>query len=508
MNETLKKFSDSLKKDFEQALVKNTASDLVSKIKAASDAVEFSVVVSTADEDRQGDTLDQSKWNLDNFKANPVVLWAHDYQSLPIGACTSITVKNGELVAEGKFAPAELNPFAAQVAGLYQAGFIKATSVGFMIHESGELELLEFSFVPVPANPYALSMRQLKKLNLNTSQLVMKGIRLELKAEQAGDRCEMDDGTPGVLAEDADNPGTLVCVPPEGKSKSNETQEDMNNELSKNLKAESERHGTGVAKAISEFSEKSGESKEGADNTEAEKAIEEFKAAIGTELDTHNEKCMKAIDDAYALEDQKPKKSIDEFKSAFTAEHSEHVKAFAKAIDEYKAEDGDKAIDDLTKKAADELGRHGKAQTELCKAEFEEKKSAEEEVKTPEIIETEQKSGRAISAANKEKIKAVIKSIEDLHAEHGKSSNNVIAALKDLMGPDGNEGEEHKAAPEKPVAPVAPKNKVEVKETRSANDTFEAFMATRQVLRTVDIAVGEALKDLNTKFREKFPTRK
>ncbi len=62
------------------------------------------------------------------------------------------------LVAEGKFAPAEANPFAQQVRALYDAGIVRATSVGYIpagarmdgMSDKGN-ELLEFSFVPVPA---------------------------------------------------------------------------------------------------------------------------------------------------------------------------------------------------------------------------------------------------------------------------------------------------------------------------------------------------------------------
>src|SRR5205823_3030505 len=179
---------------------------------------------------------------------------------------------------------------AGQIAALYDAGFIKATSVGFMIHEDGTLELLEFSFVPVPANPYALSMRQMKKLNLDIPQLVMKGLRFETKIEQVGDHCEMDDGSPGVLAEDANNPGELVCVP----TKSAKSNQDMNNDLTKALTAEHTRHSESVAKAIVDFSEKCFPGEKALDGTEYTKAIEEFAKTIDGEHDTHLEKCQKA----------------------------------------------------------------------------------------------------------------------------------------------------------------------------------------------------------------------
>jgi hypothetical protein len=362
MPETLKKISAAVIEDFRKALASQPTAELITKTKAAEDtASTFKVIISTSDEDRQGDSIDQTKWNLKNFENNPVVLWAHDYYSLPVGVCTKIGVEDGKLVAEGKFASADLNPFAGQVAKLYAAGFIKTTSVGYMQHEDGQLELLEFSFVPVPANPYALSMRQMKEMKLNMPQLVMKGIQFEAKSEAAGDPCTLTDGTAGVLAEDPDNAGQLICVP--AAAKTEETQE---------------------AK------------------------IEE------------------------------------------TAETTEETKP-----DEKPAE------------------------------------------------EVEQKSGRAISAANKEKIKAIIKAVSDHHEAHGIDSNNVIAALKDLCGPDeGNEGEE------KSAKQASPKPKVEVRATLPANAAFEAAMETRKVLRTVDAAVGEALKDLNSLFREKFPTRR
>jgi hypothetical protein len=113
------------------------------------------------------------------------------------------------------------------------------------------------------------------------------------------------------------------------------------------------------------------------------------------------------------------------------------------------------------------------------------------------------KSGRAISAANRAKIKAIIKAVQDHHEAHGIDSNNVIAALKDLCGPDeGNEGEEKQATP------VSPKPKVEVRDIRQVNDGFEDIMTARRVLRKVDDVVGKALSDLNSKFRENHSARR
>jgi len=81
--------------------------------------------------------------------------------------CTSIAVVNGNLVATAEFAGADLSPMADQVFRLYEQGFMRAVSVGFRplsqsTHNDsggvdyGAVELLEFSCVPVPANPEAL----------------------------------------------------------------------------------------------------------------------------------------------------------------------------------------------------------------------------------------------------------------------------------------------------------------------------------------------------------------
>jgi hypothetical protein len=65
------------------------------------------------------------------YKANPVVLFGHDYHSLPVAKCTSIAVASGDLVATAEFAGADLSPMADQVFRLYEQGFMRAVSVGF-----------------------------------------------------------------------------------------------------------------------------------------------------------------------------------------------------------------------------------------------------------------------------------------------------------------------------------------------------------------------------------------
>jgi HK97 family phage prohead protease len=152
---------------------------IVSKQPGESRIINFTI--STKGKDRDGDVIN-GPWVLDNYKKNPVVLWSHDYKSLPIGRCTSIGVVNGNLVATALFVDKDLNPLAEQVYNLLVAGFLKATSVGFKPIDPpkysadgnglifGSCELLEFSICTVPSNPDALR-RAAKSAGANGAQL-------------------------------------------------------------------------------------------------------------------------------------------------------------------------------------------------------------------------------------------------------------------------------------------------------------------------------------------------
>ncbi len=155
--------------------------DVRSAIEATVKAVEsdsgtFEVVITTANIDRYQEVISLDGWELEHYRANPVVLWGHDHFTLPIGVATSVEVVGEKMIARGKFAP---HAFAQEIRALYDAGIVRATSVGFIEKErTGNIitkaELLEFSFVSVPANPYALSLAIEKELNVN--ELVTKGI--------------------------------------------------------------------------------------------------------------------------------------------------------------------------------------------------------------------------------------------------------------------------------------------------------------------------------------------
>ena len=134
------------------------------------DAGPLRFVVSTGAVDRHGDVVSPEGWQLAAYRANPVVLWAHDYRQPPIGRAARVWQQGGALLAEVEFAPTR---FAQEVEALYRQGYQQGVSVGFRplrfeerrdVRNGAllglrflEQELLEISAVPVPANRGALA---------------------------------------------------------------------------------------------------------------------------------------------------------------------------------------------------------------------------------------------------------------------------------------------------------------------------------------------------------------
>lgn len=141
-------------------------------------------VLSSETVDRYGDVIlaesFNNKKNFDNyFKGNPIVLWAHNRDcaapQLPIGKILdpSFTGRdmNGNKSFDGTVQFADGYQFAMDVWKLYEGGYLKTFSVGFrpltigketvMEGQTGltfkEVDLLENSCVPIPANPAAMA---------------------------------------------------------------------------------------------------------------------------------------------------------------------------------------------------------------------------------------------------------------------------------------------------------------------------------------------------------------
>jgi phage head maturation protease len=128
-------------------------------------------VITTDQPDRAGDVVVPTGLrNAEEFLLNPVVLWAHNRSSVPpIGECQWIDIQPHRIVAETRFA--QNVPFAEDVFRLYEQGILKGWSIGFIPRVAKRIigsqpnalkvetwDLLEYSAVPIPENPGALTI--------------------------------------------------------------------------------------------------------------------------------------------------------------------------------------------------------------------------------------------------------------------------------------------------------------------------------------------------------------
>lgn len=130
-------------------------------------------VITTIDPDRAGDVVVPTGIrNVEEFLLNPVVLWAHNRSHIPpIGICDWLDVQPSRIVAQTRFAQGV--PFAEDVFRLYEQGILRGWSIGFVPRRAfrrppgmrvEEWDLLEYSAVPIPENPGALTVALQKGL--------------------------------------------------------------------------------------------------------------------------------------------------------------------------------------------------------------------------------------------------------------------------------------------------------------------------------------------------------
>lgn len=128
------------------------------------------VIASTATVDREGDVVVPEGIDLTEYLKNPVVLRQHNHNH-PVAECADVAVRNGRLEALVQFPPEGTSGMADETYRLVKSGVLSAVSIGFLpgeweFMEPGiggwrgrkylSCELIEFSFVAVPANPDAL----------------------------------------------------------------------------------------------------------------------------------------------------------------------------------------------------------------------------------------------------------------------------------------------------------------------------------------------------------------
>jgi len=170
--------------------------------------------ISTRDIDRDKEVMDPAGCVTAEFLLAPQILWAHDYSLPPTGKAEWLKVDEHGILAKMVYAETER---AEEVWSLKKGGFLSTTSVGFIalqrFYKGGDgwdacvkrynkkwatdLEvagcqtittkwlLLEFSDVPVPCNPYALTTAVAKGMHLSKGMLEQLGIEEDEPAEES-----------------------------------------------------------------------------------------------------------------------------------------------------------------------------------------------------------------------------------------------------------------------------------------------------------------------------------
>ena len=140
----------------------------------------YRVTIAANERARRPPELDFDGLSTENYARNPVVMWAHDVSGrspsggLPIGRTLRLHKQHGgKLVVDFEFLSDD--PFAGRVRNAWDQGFLRAASISWLSLAGGPTreghwrdersELLEWSIVPVPADPDALRQAHRRMLN-------------------------------------------------------------------------------------------------------------------------------------------------------------------------------------------------------------------------------------------------------------------------------------------------------------------------------------------------------
>jgi HK97 family phage prohead protease len=155
----------------------------------------FEHPISDETPDGHGSIMKVDGWDLKRFKANPIVLFAHDSLGLPIGRSIKIWKEDKRLMSRTQFAGLDqTHDFAEKAYRLVKDGFLRAWSVGFVAKEKHpredltdrersqlpdpyvytKQELMEYSLVPVPSNPNALMNAAVRRDFEELKELALK----------------------------------------------------------------------------------------------------------------------------------------------------------------------------------------------------------------------------------------------------------------------------------------------------------------------------------------------
>ncbi len=151
---------------------------------------EVLAVISTDAIDRDNEVVLPKGLKKKNYAGNPIVLFGHDTKC-PIGKCLWVKEADGKILAKTYIS--DKTQLSRDVFGLMQDGVLSAFSIGFSSLKSSppspseikarpdlkdvrkihrEWEMFEYSVVPIPANPQALTLAVSKGYSSETLSAV------------------------------------------------------------------------------------------------------------------------------------------------------------------------------------------------------------------------------------------------------------------------------------------------------------------------------------------------
>ncbi len=169
------------------------------EVKKSGDVI--SVIASDETMDRHGESLPISMWDLTKFKAAPRMLVDHNHQvSSIVGRWDNPRIEGKTLVMDAIFH--DITQLAREVKEMVVQKFLDTVSVGFIYNEdekgTGSFELIETSWVTVPANPSArvLALKSLEEAVTDEEVEQIKNFAEEKPSIEESDEVLPDEDEP------------------------------------------------------------------------------------------------------------------------------------------------------------------------------------------------------------------------------------------------------------------------------------------------------------------------
>jgi HK97 family phage prohead protease len=151
-----------------------------------------------------GFRLLNSGGNLERFKSNPVMLYAHNNYGFPVGKWENLRIDGSKLLADAVFDMEDEE--AKKIAGKVERGFLSGVSAGIRINRmeesdkesiATEWELMEASIVSIPSNANAVKLYAENGVELSADDIIKLCINSNSKTMSEKEKTEQ----PAKIAE-------------------------------------------------------------------------------------------------------------------------------------------------------------------------------------------------------------------------------------------------------------------------------------------------------------------